>query len=458
MKIIVLNGSPKGSDSITLQSCRFLEKKFPDLEFSYLDIGSRIKALKRDRKAWNDAAEMISMSDVLIWCFPVYHLLVPGQLLEFIEMVHEDSSVKSKFSGKKALSISTSAHFFDHLAHRFIQAVSEDLDMEFYDSLSAEMNDLLTVAGRHTLESFMKVFLETSGSKGRFCRTTRPLSTERNVFVPSGFDRIAKRTGPKVLILSDSTEKDRSLNNMIRYFKGIFPYDAEELNLNSIGMKGGCLGCCRCAYDGSCVYSDPFVEVFEQTLCKADIIIFAGTIRQRYLSSVWKYFWDRSFYNGHRPVLNGRQNACILSGPLKENPDIRADFTARAEISDSNLSGIVTDEDSAERVQGALRALSEKLVSAYGNRLIKPSTFPAVGGKLLFRDLVYNLKGFFRNDDVFYKKRGLYDYPYKKVKTHLINLLFRVMTFLPYIRKQVYGRAVKEMVKDHKSIVESSIL
>ena len=31
MKILVLNGSPKGSNSITLQTVLYLEKKFPEI-------------------------------------------------------------------------------------------------------------------------------------------------------------------------------------------------------------------------------------------------------------------------------------------------------------------------------------------------------------------------------------------------------------------------------------------
>lgn len=38
MKIIVLNGSPKGNLSITLQYIRFLEKKYPQHKFQIFNV------------------------------------------------------------------------------------------------------------------------------------------------------------------------------------------------------------------------------------------------------------------------------------------------------------------------------------------------------------------------------------------------------------------------------------
>ena len=39
MKFLVLNGSPKGQYSVTIHTSLFLEKKFSNHEFSYLNIG-----------------------------------------------------------------------------------------------------------------------------------------------------------------------------------------------------------------------------------------------------------------------------------------------------------------------------------------------------------------------------------------------------------------------------------
>ena len=42
MKITVINGSPKGEYSITLHSARYIEKHFPQHEFTYVNVGTRL--------------------------------------------------------------------------------------------------------------------------------------------------------------------------------------------------------------------------------------------------------------------------------------------------------------------------------------------------------------------------------------------------------------------------------
>ena len=48
MKILVLNGSPKGENSITLQTLRYLEKKLKISGMEVLHVGQKIKALEKD--------------------------------------------------------------------------------------------------------------------------------------------------------------------------------------------------------------------------------------------------------------------------------------------------------------------------------------------------------------------------------------------------------------------------
>ena len=68
MKILVLNGSPKGDNSITLHTCLFLEKKFPEHNFSYLNVGQTIKALEKD---FLPAREALKEAELIVFCYPV---------------------------------------------------------------------------------------------------------------------------------------------------------------------------------------------------------------------------------------------------------------------------------------------------------------------------------------------------------------------------------------------------
>ena len=50
MKIVVLNGSPKGDVSVTMQYVNYLIKKYPQHEFKIVNISQRIKAIEKNPK------------------------------------------------------------------------------------------------------------------------------------------------------------------------------------------------------------------------------------------------------------------------------------------------------------------------------------------------------------------------------------------------------------------------
>ena len=115
MNILVLNGSPKGENSITLQTLRYLEKKFHIENMQVLPVGQRIKALEKD---FSPALEAIEKADLLLFSYPVYTFLAPCQLHRFIELMKEHGAA---FAGKLATQVTTSKHFYDTTAHRYIQ-------------------------------------------------------------------------------------------------------------------------------------------------------------------------------------------------------------------------------------------------------------------------------------------------------------------------------------------------
>jgi putative NADPH-quinone reductase len=114
MKIIVLNGSPKGKYSITLQTLLYLEKKFPEHQFEFLHVGQYIKSFEKD---FSVTAEAITSADLVIFSYPVYTFIAPSQLHRFIELLKASGL---NVSGKFVTQITTSKHFYDVTAHRYI--------------------------------------------------------------------------------------------------------------------------------------------------------------------------------------------------------------------------------------------------------------------------------------------------------------------------------------------------
>ena len=112
MNILVLNGSPKGEYSVTLQSAKYLEKKYPNHVFEYLQVGKAIKAFERD---FSKTCKYFEKADMLLFVYPVYTFIAPSQLHRFIELMKESGM---DLSGKYATQITTSKHFYDVTAHR----------------------------------------------------------------------------------------------------------------------------------------------------------------------------------------------------------------------------------------------------------------------------------------------------------------------------------------------------
>ena len=86
MRVLVLNGSPVGKDSITLQTVHFIEKYYTHTGFETLHVGQQIRAYERD---FSRAEEALRRADLILFCYPVYTFLAPAQLHRFIELMKE---------------------------------------------------------------------------------------------------------------------------------------------------------------------------------------------------------------------------------------------------------------------------------------------------------------------------------------------------------------------------------
>jgi len=85
MKITVLNGSPKGKTSVTMQYVHFVQKAFPQHELNIINIAQRIRKIEKDEQTFQDIIEQIRSSDGVLWAFPLYILHVHAHYKRFIE-------------------------------------------------------------------------------------------------------------------------------------------------------------------------------------------------------------------------------------------------------------------------------------------------------------------------------------------------------------------------------------
>ena len=76
VNIIVLNGSPKGKMSATMQSINFIQKSFPQHDIKIINISQNLPRIERDDTLFNGILDDIKSADGIIWGFPLYYFLV----------------------------------------------------------------------------------------------------------------------------------------------------------------------------------------------------------------------------------------------------------------------------------------------------------------------------------------------------------------------------------------------
>jgi len=126
MKITVLNGSPKGKTSVTMQYVHYIQNKFPEHKMNIFNISEKLKKLEKDEQAFQAILDEIAASEGILWASPVYYFLVPANYKRFIELISE-KGVEDVFHNNYTAFLTTSIHFYDHTAHNYINAICDDL-------------------------------------------------------------------------------------------------------------------------------------------------------------------------------------------------------------------------------------------------------------------------------------------------------------------------------------------
>ncbi len=440
MNILILNGSPKGKYSITLHTCLYLQKKFPEYTYDILNVGQQIRVIEKDPAA---ALEKVKNADLILFSYPVYTFIVPSQLHRFIEIVKESGL---DLSGKFATQISTSKHFYDTTAHRFIQDNCTDMGLKYIKGLSADMDDLTKPQGREDAEKFFRYVLHCMAND-----LYEIPSVQGPSVVPSytaTLPATSKIEGKETVIVADFGEEDTSLKALISDFQAAYPYPTRIVNLRQFPFSGGCISCFHCAADGTCIYKDGFDTFLREEIQTASSIVYAFAVKDHSMGSRFKLYDDRQFCNGHRTVTMGMPMGYLVLGDLTGEENLRTIIEARCEVGHNFLCGIGTDPKT-------VTALADRMVYALENAYVQPQNFYGVGGMKIFRDLIYLMRGIMRADHKFYKKHGIYDFPQKKKGTLIAMLLVGALMNNPKLRAKAGDKISEGMIAPYKKVLEN---
>lgn len=418
MKIAVINGSPKGKYSITLQTVLYLQRKYPEHSFEILHAGQRIKALEKD---FSEAKELMESSDAVLFSYPVYTFLAPSQLHRFIELTKKRNvNLEDKF----VTQISTSKHFYDVTAHKYIEENVLDLGMRYIRGLSADMEDLLSQEGRKEAEKFFQRFV-WSLKEGIYTKRTERSTIFQPVEATVQESNADDKSDEKdIVVLTDNTDPSSNLAKMIERLRVKLPYKSRIVNISEYPLGGGCLGCFHCAVSEKCVYKDGFDSFLRDNIQKCDAIVYSFKVSDHSMGARFKMYDDRNFCNGHRTVTVGMPVGYLVSGPYEREHNLQTVIEARSETGGNYLAYVATDESETDM---EVDKLANSLTFILETKHTAPRNFWGVGGMKIFRDLIYQMRGMMRADHKFYKKQGIYDFPQKKkltsLKMYLVGML-----------------------------------
>lgn len=450
MKILVLNGSPKGKYSITLQTSLYLEKYFPGHEFNILHVGQYIRAYEKD---FSTEADALKEADLVIFSYPVYTFIAPSQLHRFIRLLKMSGI---DMSGKFATQITTSKHFYDVTAHRYIQDNCQDLGMKFIKGLSADMNDLLAEEGRKTAKEFFEYVCwciqnDIYEPLPKKAASAAHLPVSPAAVSEDGNARNGDGKAGDVVIVTDCTEDDRQLSDMISRFSAVLRHKSRVVNISEYPFSGGCLGCFNCAATGKCVYRDGFDDFLRNEIQAADAIVYAFSISDHSMGPVFKTYNDRQFCNGHRTVTMGKPVGYLVSGNYPAETNLQMIIEARSEVGGNFLAGVACDETDPD---AEIDRLAARLDYALSHNYIQPRNFYGVGGMKIFRDLIWLMRGLMKADHRFYRKHGMYDFPQKKKGTIIKMYLVGALMSSPKLKAKIGSKMNEGMIAPYRKIMD----
>ena len=440
MNILVINGSPKGEYSITLQTALYLQNRYPEHTFEVLHAGQRIKALEKD---FTPALESLERAALVLFCYPVYTFIAPYQLHRFIELMKEHHA---PVEGRYMSQISTSKHFYDVTAHRYVEDNAHDMGMKVLRGLSADMDDLLAEKGQQEAALYFEHLLwcmQQGYSEPALTQTGE--AAHLPATVPAG-DVDAGKEGD-VVIVTDLLPEDGQLAAMIHRFRQVMPRRTRVVNLREYPFRGGCLGCFHCATDGKCIYQDGFDDFLRNQVQTGEAIVYAFSIRDHSMGARFKLYDDRQFCNGHRTVTVGMPVGYLVSGSYRLETNLQTIIEGRSQVGQNPLAGVATDEYDSDAAIDRMAATLQRMLET---RYHQPKNFYGVGGMKIFRDLIYLMQGMMKADHRFYKQHGEYDFPQQKKGTILKMYLVGALMGSPKLKAKMGNKMNEGMLMPYR--------
>jgi len=240
---------------------------------------------------------------------------------------------------------------------------------------------------------------------------------------------------------------------MAETYAKVSPAACEIIDMTGVGITGGCLGCMHCGWDNKCVYKDGYAEFYKNTVCAADIVVFALTAKDRFFTADFKRYLDRSFFLGHTPTLE-RKSLVFLADCDISSMAVAQEFVySYAETSGARLCGLVDCSADTEMIAAAAAA-----ADYYARDPLPPSsTYRSEGAAKLFRDMLYNMDFVFHADYKYYSKRGLFHFPAQDWGMRAFSTVAGALLHIPPLRRMFVSGMTVHMADGHRAVVKKAV-
>jgi len=452
MKIVVLNGSPNGNQSVSLQYFHYISRHFSQNNHTVFNIG--INFSKKPEIDNSDLKNKIEEADLILWVFPVFFFNVPSQMKHFIETVI-DTDLKDFFKGKYASCITSSIKLSDVTAHKYMHIISEYLGMHYIDGYSAERSDIFVNKERKRILNFATLLFKSVLEKVNtfpafsFYQPSANLTKIKDDFYSDLNIEIKGQT--LLLYHSDISGSDPQRINT--GFKNLIKSSYISADLAEYNFKP-CMGCFKCGYDNECHIKDGFAAFFNENVKKSDNLIFIIPAKDAFIAAEWKGFFDRMFFNNHIMVLKNVKMGFVLYGQ-SINKDLTYSLLEMFAASQgAQLTDVVFLEDAEREVDIKLLVLLKKIKLNENINYQKPLSFYNIAFEKIIKSYVkLDLAPVFYADSKFYCKLSMSRF-FIVIYMFFRNIFIGFIFLFPVLRKTFYKNINPYTIKKMTKIIE----
>lgn len=454
MKIIVLNGSPKGVLSLTFKAVEYAIKYSNiEIEFEVFNVSQRIKVIDKLETEITKIKDRIRQCDGVIWCTPVYYHSVPAQLIRFIEILYNDKNAVSILNNKTTTLITTSIHIGDNFAHDYMHSVCDELKMNYVPGFATSYFELESSENRISLTKFIRQFAISIEKRIPFEQRIRVNLKEYNRDLGS-IEPSASMA--KKLIIIDSSNTNDSLQQMINLtVDKLGASENDILDLNNITIHGGCLHCLSCLDNRQCFYKDDLNKIYREKVLKADILILAFKVSSKSVSYRIKCFIDRFFVVGFIPVLAGKLTGIIVSGDYQSNIDLQNSLAHTFQTLGAPLTGAVSDEyEDRSHVNALIDSLCFRINWSHHNNFTPSINFLGFGSSLFHDHFISSQRLLYWNDYMYFQKKYKNPFHHDSKFTTLGIFLLGLLCHSKYLNRKIQKKFKSIFVRNYQHTLQ----